>query len=141
MGGERADLWQVSWKKAVTRQGRDFEDVSDLLCDRHLLRFVDIKLGPRTRLQQLVESAKEEHELEFLCGIEIEFLIMRPAIDGKPAEPVKGHGNTYSTASLRNPCLPILEEIARALTSAGIEVRQFHSEGGGPGFFEISAGT
>ncbi|TVY40557.1 Protein fluG [Lachnellula subtilissima] len=45
--------------------------------------------------------------------------------------------NTYSATSINNKYLPIVEEMVEYIQKVGIEVRQFHSEGG-PGLFEIS---
>ena len=91
---------------------------------------------PRFRLQELTSAAKETHNMDFLVGIEIEFFIMEFSKDVLPVGPVKTNTNPWSSASLRNEYLPILEEIVRSLTKVGIMVRQFHSEGDS-GFFEI----
>ncbi|KAI9050352.1 hypothetical protein LZ554_005518 [Drepanopeziza brunnea f. sp. 'monogermtubi'] len=90
---------------------------------------------PRSRLRDIVATAKSKHDIKMLVGMEIEFFICEEA-DGvlRPVPTVK---NVYSAASLRNKILPILEEIVSALQDAGIKVRQFHSESG-QGQFEIS---
>jgi glutamine synthetase len=88
-------------------------------------------LCPRTRLHEITCSAMEQHGIGFLVGLEIEFYIL------EGDQPLKIVKNAYSTASLRNRCLPVIEEIVDALTKADIAVRQFHGELGA-GHFEIS---
>ena len=90
---------------------------------------------PRTRLLELTKLSQEKHDMDFLVGMEIEFFMMDES-KGTP-EPVKTVRNPYTTASLRNEYLLILEEIVGILLKAGIMVRQFHSEGEA-GLFEIS---
>ena len=92
---------------------------------------------PRTRLREFTESTKQNHDLEFLVGLEIEFYIMEASKDVLPTGPVNTNKATFSSASYRNAYIPILEEIVQALAKVGIMVRQFHTEGGS-GFFEIS---
>jgi len=89
------------------------------------------RLCPRSRLQEIEEIAEKQRDIEFLVGLEIEFSIM----DNK--QPIDHVVNAYSTASLRNKSLSIMEEIVHVLHQSGIVVRQFHSEGG-HGLFEIS---
>lgn len=92
---------------------------------------------PRTRLMELTKTAKEKYNMDFLVGVEIEFMIMEAWEDVPPIAPVKTNTHPYSSAGLRNGYLPILEEIVRTLTKVGIIVRQFHQEEGSGGF-EIS---
>lgn len=82
-------------------------------------------------------ALRKRHNMDFLVGIEIEFFIMESSKDVLPAGPVKTNTNAYSSATLRNEYLPILEEIVRSLTKVGIMVRQCHTEADS-GFFEIS---
>ncbi|KAL1985617.1 hypothetical protein VTN96DRAFT_7597 [Rasamsonia emersonii] len=91
----------------------------------------EFRLCPRSRLQEIIRSAKEQHDIDFLVGTEIEFYI----VDGDQS--VQMVPNPSSAASLRNRFLPIVEEIVDCLINAGIAVHQFHSEGS-PGLFEIS---
>jgi glutamine synthetase len=91
------------------------------------------------RLHQVIKSAKQKHDIDFLCGFEIEFVIMHPAKDDHPARVVQTDVNFYSSASIRNPYLEIIEEIIHCLLNAGVKVRQFHSEGWS-GMFELSTG-
>lgn len=86
---------------------------------------------PRTRLQEIMESSKEKHDLDFLVGFEVEFMIFKP--DEKefslPPKRFLADAGPYSTASLRTPYIPIVEEIVISLVKSGIQVRQYHSEG------------
>jgi glutamine synthetase len=94
---------------------------------------------PRSRLREIIDSSKSKHDMDFLVGIEMEFFILT-------IDELKGPGPTsdtfspgvWSTSSLLSPHLPVLEEIVRSLTQAGIDVRQFHSEGE-IGLFELTA--
>jgi glutamine synthetase len=90
---------------------------------------------PRSRLQEITNTAKKDHNIDFLVGVEIEFCIF-DASKGTP-EPLPVAPNTWSAASLNNKYTPIIEEIVHAINKVGIDVRQFHSEGG-PGIYEIS---
>ncbi|TVY48103.1 Protein fluG [Lachnellula occidentalis] len=90
---------------------------------------------PRSRLRWACNSAKQKHDLDFLVGNEVEFCIFDES-SGTP-KPIDMVAHTYSAASINNKYLPIVEEIVECIQNAGIEVRQFHSEGG-PGLFEIS---
>jgi len=65
-------------------------------------------------------------------------MIIKPATSTTPASAVETVPGPYSSASLRNAYLPILEEIVTSLLKSGIKVRQFHGEGAS-GMFEISA--
>ncbi|KAH8554433.1 hypothetical protein BGW37DRAFT_548945 [Umbelopsis sp. PMI_123] len=94
------------------------------------------KRCPRTCLQEMVSMAKNKHDLEFLVGFEIEFYVFDDS-KGQPA-PIPTIPSVMTTSSLRNRYLPMLEEMVLLLEKAGISVHYFHSEGGGPGFFEIS---
>lgn len=90
---------------------------------------------PRSRLQEITNTAKKEHDIDLLVGVEIEFCIFD---DSKGTmEQLQMAPNVWSAASLNNKYTPIIEEIIHSITEVGIDVRQFHSEGG-PGIFEIS---
>ncbi|KAL2065418.1 hypothetical protein VTL71DRAFT_3088 [Oculimacula yallundae] len=90
---------------------------------------------PRSRLREITTAAKTKHNIDLLVGMEIEFFITEE-VNGV-VQPVKTISNVYCAASLRNKYVPILEEIVQAFQQAGIEVRQFHSEGDS-GCYEIS---
>jgi glutamine synthetase len=90
---------------------------------------------PRSRLAEFVNATKSQHDLDFLFGMEIEFYIMDES-SGSP-QPVKMVQTTWSTASFNNKYILVVEEIVKAISNAGIPVRQYHSEGA-PGLFEFS---
>jgi glutamine synthetase len=90
---------------------------------------------PRSRLQEITNAAKKEHDIDFLVGIEIEFYIFDDS-KGTP-EPLPIAPNPWSAASLNNKYTLIVDEIVHAITKVGIDVRQYHSEGA-PGCLEIS---
>jgi glutamine synthetase len=104
----------------------------DMHGDGESIRF---RRCPRWRLLELTKSVKIDHDIDFLVGVEVEFMIMEESQGG--LQPAKMVDNVYSTASLNNKYLPVLEEIVNSISQAGIEVRQFHSEGS-TGLFEIS---
>ncbi|KAE9370540.1 glutamine synthetase/guanido kinase [Stipitochalara longipes BDJ] len=90
---------------------------------------------PRSRLQEITHTAKKEHDIDLLVGVEIEFCIY-DASKGTPEQlPVAPH--VWSAASLNNKYTLIIEEIVHSITKAGIDIRQWHTEGG-PGIWEIS---
>jgi glutamine synthetase len=96
---------------------------------------VGFRRCPRHRLLEFTDSIKAKHDMDFLVGVEVEFFIVDESL-GSP-QPVKMVSNVYSTASLHNNYLRILEEIVNSISRSGIEVRQFHSEGTS-GLFEVS---
>lgn len=122
-------------KSVGLRRGRGTGGVSIILLIKYcsLICFA----GPRSRLQELQQTAKSKHDLEFLMGVEVEFQLMKPATESTPAQQVQTSSHPYSTASLRNAYLPVLEEIVSSLVKAGVQIRQFHGEGA-RGFFEIT---
>jgi glutamine synthetase len=77
---------------------------------------------PRSRLQEITNTAKKEHDIDLLVGIEIEFCIFDDS-KGTP-EHLPVAANAWSAASLNNKYTPIIEEIVHSITKAGIDVRQ-----------------
>jgi len=63
---------------------------------------------PRSRLQEITNTAKKDHNIDFLVGVEIEFCIF-DASKGTP-EPLPVAPNTWSAASLNNKYTPIRSE-------------------------------
>ncbi|KAK0112246.1 hypothetical protein ONS96_001495 [Cadophora gregata f. sp. sojae] len=90
---------------------------------------------PRSRLSDITQIAKANHDIDLLVGMELEFFVIEE-LNGV-SQPVKTVPNVYSASSLRNKYIPIIEEIVEAFQHAGIKVRQFHSEGDS-GCYEIS---
>ena len=95
------------------------------------------ELDPRSTLKRKLAQIKDERGLEFLVGYELEFVILETNPKTGEEQPVQTEGNLFTTTSYRNKCAPVLEEILDVLNDSGIEVRQYHSEGG-PGMYEIS---
>jgi glutamine synthetase len=77
---------------------------------------------PRSRLQEIANTAKKEHDIDLLVGIEIEFCIFDDS-KGTP-EQLPVAANAWSAASLNNKYTPIIEEIIHSITKVGIDVRQ-----------------
>ncbi|EPQ54931.1 glutamine synthetase/guanido kinase [Gloeophyllum trabeum ATCC 11539] len=96
-----------------------------------------VDLCPRTMLQRVVQDAKKTCNVEFLVGVETEFILLK-SVD--PIEAVNNHGWSNS------PALPsgavetkVLEEIADSLQEAGIELQMYHAEAA-PGQYEVITG-
>src|SRR5581483_29056 len=87
----------------------------------------------------IIESARKEFGINFLVGIESEFLLLKGHNDLKPYDAVD---NTVfcDSAAFRNPStISTIEQILEALQNQNIEVEQFHPESA-PGQFEIITG-
>ena len=97
---------------------------------------------PRTTLQCLVNKLQSDYEIEVLCGFEIEVIFLTPVKDAKVGEIIDykpattNHSWSQMTSETRR-MVPLLEEIARTLSSIGIELQQFHAESA-PGQFEFA---
>ncbi|KAI9927902.1 hypothetical protein ASPWEDRAFT_60591 [Aspergillus wentii DTO 134E9] len=94
---------------------------------------------PRTTLQNQVNRLKAEYGIDATCGFEVEVVFLKPIINDKGEqeyEPaVKNHSWSQMTSDTRR-MVPVLEEVADALASIGINLEQFHSESA-PGQFEF----
>ncbi|KAI6098629.1 hypothetical protein EDD17DRAFT_1770051 [Pisolithus thermaeus] len=99
---------------------------------------LDVPLCPRTNLRRLVKYAAEELKTEFLVGFETEFILLTTA---KPAiQAPNNHGWSRTAAFASGTAeLKVLEEIAEALATSGIELQMFHSEAA-PGQYEVVTG-
>ncbi|OOQ85096.1 Protein fluG [Penicillium brasilianum] len=94
-----------------------------------------IPLGgcPRTTLQNIVEKLHTKHDLDILCGFEIEVVFLKPLTSQHTGEftgyapATRNHSWSQMTADTRK-MVPLLEEINRTLTSMGIHLQQFHAE-------------
>ncbi|KAI6098627.1 hypothetical protein EDD17DRAFT_1800955 [Pisolithus thermaeus] len=96
---------------------------------------LDVPLCPRTNLRRIVKYAAEGLKTEFLVGFETEFILLTTTKPG--IHPPNNHGwsRTAGFASGTTE-LKVLEEIAGALATSGIELQMFHSEGA-PGQYEV----
>ncbi|KAI6021242.1 hypothetical protein EDC04DRAFT_377940 [Pisolithus marmoratus] len=99
---------------------------------------LDVPLCPRTNLRRIIKYAEEELRTEFLVGFETEFILLtstRPSIQA-----ANNHGWSRTAAfGSGTTALTVLEEIADALATSGIELQMFHSEGA-PGQYEVVTG-
>lgn len=88
---------------------------------------------PRKVLQRVTKKASERG-LDFLVGVEIEFLLLPSAdADGPIAMP----SGAWTTASFRHPSFTIVERVVESLESVGISVWCFQQENSS-GQYEIS---
>jgi glutamine synthetase len=91
---------------------------------------------PRTRLRQTIEEAKKLN-LEFTLGFELEVVFVQKQVD--PITGVISYGNNKVTSGhawstvgpFENPkIMELTTQIVTELEHAGIELEQFHTEGG-----------
>ncbi|KAL2354279.1 developmental protein-like protein fluG [Cryomyces antarcticus] len=87
---------------------------------------------PRGVLQRLLQRTKDEHDITFLIGFEIEVTFLR-RVPGPSAtfEPWTTN-QAWSTLTDEQyvTSLPVLAEMVKALLGIGIAVQQFHTESG-----------
>ncbi|TKA80870.1 hypothetical protein B0A49_03160 [Cryomyces minteri] len=87
---------------------------------------------PRGLLQRLLQWAKDEHDITFLVGFEIEVTFLR-RVSG-PSATFEPWTTNQAWSSLTDEqygtSLPLLAEIVKALLGIGIAVQQFHTESG-----------
>lgn len=93
---------------------------------------------PRSILYKVLEKATRHHDLTFLVGYEVEFIVARRHSSGD-VEQVDFHAGRNSFAGCRTSSFRYVEESVRELQAIGIEVQQFHTEGY-RGQYEISTG-
>lgn len=91
---------------------------------------------PRGTLQNIVDRLHEEHEVDVLCGFEVEVVFLKSQEETTTCDPATTiHSWSQMTTQTRR-MVPILEEITQALVSMGINLQQFHAESS-PGQFEF----
>lgn len=97
---------------------------------------------PRTTLWNIVYKLQSEHQINVLCGFEIEVIFLKPTTTDTQTGQVtayqpatNNHSWSQMTADTRR-LVPLLEEIARTLAAMGIQLQQFHAESA-PGQFEF----
>ena len=93
---------------------------------------------PRSILYRVLEMATKHHNLTFLVGFEVEFIIANRNSNGD-VEQVDVNAGRSSVAGCRTSSFQYVEESVRELQAIGIAVQQFHAEGY-HGQFEISTG-
>ncbi|KAF8873768.1 hypothetical protein BD779DRAFT_1705403 [Infundibulicybe gibba] len=96
-----------------------------------------VDLCPRTTLLRVVSDAKRNLGVDFLVGVESEFILLKSV---SPLEAVNEHGwsnaQALSTGTLETQAM---QEIADALQEAGIELQMYHAEAA-PGQYEVVTG-
>lgn len=87
---------------------------------------LDTPVCPRTTLQRIVRQAEETLHTKFLVGMETEFVLLKSTA---PPVPVNSQGWCASGALMTGAVeTQVMEEMAKALVDAGIELQVFHSE-------------
>lgn len=99
---------------------------------------LSVDLCPRQVLARVVEEAKAKSGVEFLVGIETEFILLKST---DPVTPISLHDYSSARAldagTVQNK---ILEEIADAITVSYISLEMYHPEAA-PGQFEIGTSS
>ncbi|KAJ5162208.1 hypothetical protein N7492_007600 [Penicillium capsulatum] len=88
---------------------------------------------PRTALQTVVEQLHRNHQIDVLCGFEIEVVFLKPTIDQQTGQitqysPATTNHSWSQVTSETRRLVPLLEEVCRTLASMGIHLQQFHAE-------------
>ncbi|KAF8137181.1 hypothetical protein EV363DRAFT_1316951 [Boletus edulis] len=97
----------------------------------------EVPCCPRTVLSRVVRYAVEELGIQFLVGMEIEFILLKSV---NPLVPVNDHQFSTAIAVTTGTVeARVLEEIADAIQVDGIELQMYHSEGA-PGQYEVVTG-
>lgn len=97
---------------------------------------------PRQVLKTVLEKARQDFNMQFLVGLEIEFQIARPMSTRNSESGYEqacfGQGH-YAVAGLRDPNFSHVEEAVEILLEAGIHVETIHTEGS-CGQYEMTLG-
>lgn len=93
---------------------------------------------PRAVLYRVLANAKQEHDVSFLVGFELELCLIGKLEDGTPF-PLESHPGHCAAAGLQTAKFPLIEDCIEDLLVAGIDVLHFHS-GGVRGGYEIATG-
>ncbi|OSD07879.1 FLU1-II protein [Trametes coccinea BRFM310] len=104
----------------------------------HPERGLTVDICPRTILQKIVREAHEKAGVSFLVGVESEFILMSAT---SPAPVYVNNADWSCSAKTRTGSVEtkVLEEIARCLIDAGIELQMYHAEAA-PGQYEVITG-
>ena len=94
---------------------------------------------PRSLRSETVERARERFGVNFLCGFEIEFIIIWRTANGR-VEPVEMNAGFFAAAACLTTIFSYMEESVRELEAMVIKVHQFHTEGF-HGQYEISTSS
>ncbi|RAL12990.1 extracellular developmental signal biosynthesis protein FluG [Aspergillus homomorphus CBS 101889] len=95
---------------------------------------------PRSLLRNVTSRLQTNHEIQVLCGFEIEVVFLECITNPDSKEEefvpcVRNHSWSQMTRETRR-MVPLLEEIVENLASIGIDIQQFHAESA-PGQFEF----
>ncbi|KAJ5538183.1 hypothetical protein N7494_007662 [Penicillium frequentans] len=83
---------------------------------------------PRGTLQNIVEKLHKQHNINILCGFEVEVVFLKSEKERTTCDPATTiHSWSQMTTQTRR-MVPILEEITQTLVSMGIKLQQFHAE-------------
>ena len=82
---------------------------------------------PRQALVDVVRAAQEQFGIRFLCGLEVEFEVMKVS-DGNIVPMSAGYGR-YAIDGLRDPCYQYVEEAAQEMLEAGVAMQTIQAEG------------
>ncbi|KAI0635034.1 FLU1-II [Trametes polyzona] len=97
-----------------------------------------VDLCPRTLLARLEREAQEKAGVSFLVGVESEFILLR-ATDPEPAFACAADWSCSAKTRTGSVEAQIMDEIARDLVDAGVELQMYHAEAA-PGQFEVITG-
>ncbi|CEJ80142.1 hypothetical protein VHEMI00346 [[Torrubiella] hemipterigena] len=123
------------WSTLRTRHSLDPKHAS-VMCSvfehRHGRPKPEYGICPRHILKTVLEKARQDCNMQFLVGFEIEFQIARTTSTQNPGSEYEqacfGQGH-YAVSGLRDPIFSHVEEAVEILLEAGIHVETIHTEG------------
>ncbi|KIY72428.1 glutamine synthetase/guanido kinase [Cylindrobasidium torrendii FP15055 ss-10] len=99
---------------------------------------IDTTMCPRGLLRSALNRARDEAGVEFLCGFEPEFMLLKSTTN--PKEGVNYHHFCHSSGLLAGSKEEtILREVVDSLIDGGVEVTLYHAEAA-PGQYEVVTG-
>ncbi|KAI8986824.1 FLU1-II [Trametes punicea] len=104
----------------------------------HPERGLAVNYCSRAILDRLVREARQKSGVSFLVGVESEFILLN---ETSPVPRYVNHADWSCSAKTRTGSVEttVLEEIARCLVAAGIELQMYHAEAA-PGQYEVITG-
>lgn len=99
---------------------------------------LEVPLCPRSILARLVKEAQDRAGVSFLVGVESEFILLKETTP-EPVFACSGDWSTSVKFRTGSAEAAALEEIARCLVEAGIELQMYHAEAA-PGQYEVITG-
>ncbi|KAB8349781.1 hypothetical protein FH972_023795 [Carpinus fangiana] len=113
---------EPDWTSAYAhpdQKGRRVEIMSTWVDDKGSL----LEECPRGTLSRMVKTIQDDYGIDIWLGFEIEVVLLGSA----PTSTGPRHG-CFTMAPQDEDQLPLIEEIVRAMTHAGVQVVQFHAE-------------